>query len=74
MLDARHVTPNLETLAQKSITYTHAYAPASYTGKSVGPFIIGKNSSETQRDFSHFNAFRKERLFNSGYKQLELER
>ena len=62
MSDARHVVPNLDGLAQKSITYTHAYAPASYTGKSVGPFIIGKNSSETQRDFSHFNAFRKERF------------
>ena len=62
LFDARHVVPELEKLALKSIVYTHAYAPASYTGKSVGPFIIGKNSSETQRDFSHFNAFRKERF------------
>jgi arylsulfatase A-like enzyme len=62
MLDARHVAPNLERLAQRSVVYTHAYAPASYTGKSVGPFMIGKNSSETQRDYSHFNAFRKERF------------
>ena len=62
MSDARHVTPNLESLARRSVAFTHAYSPASYTGKSVGPFIIGKNSSETQRDFSHFNAFRKERF------------
>ena len=28
----------------------------------MGPFIIGKNSSETNRDFSHFNAFKHERF------------
>ena len=69
MFDARHVTPNLEKLARRSVVFTHAYAPASYTGKSVGPFIIGKNSSETQRNFSHFNAFRKERFVQQRLQQ-----
>ena len=78
MSDARHVTPNLEKLAQRGVRYTHAYSPASYTGKSVGPFMIGKHSSETQRDFSHFNAFRKEpfvqqRLQNAGIRTISVQ-
>jgi choline-sulfatase len=78
ILDARHVTPNLDTLAQRSVVFTRAYAPASYTGKSVGPFIIGKNSSETQRNFSHFNAFRKEqfvqqRLQGAGIRTISVQ-
>jgi choline-sulfatase len=55
-----HPMPNLEKVAEHGVVYTHAYSPASYTGKSVGPFVIGKNASETRRDFAHFNAFRKE--------------
>jgi arylsulfatase A-like enzyme len=30
---------------------------ASYTGKSVGPFMIGKYPSETNRDGGHFNTY-----------------
>ena len=76
--DARHITPNLDRLAQRGIVYSRAYSPASYTGKSVGPFIIGKNSSETQRDFSHFNAFRKEtflqqRLQGAGIRTVSVQ-
>ncbi len=76
--DSRHITPNLDKLAQRGSYYTRAYSPASYTGKSVGPFIIGKNSSETQRDFSHFNAFRKEtflqqRLQGAGIRTVSVQ-
>ena len=76
--DPRHVTPHLQALAQRAIRYTNAYAPASYTGKSVGPFIIGKNSSETNRDFSHFNAFKKdtflqERLHQAGVRTISVQ-
>jgi|GEM_PF-237350 len=60
--DPRPVVPHLRDLQQRGVTYSHAYAPASYTGKSVGPFIIGKNCSESNRDFSHFNAFKRERF------------
>ncbi len=53
----RNVTPNLDRLARQSAVFENAYSPASYTGKSVGPILIGKHSSETRRDWSHFNAF-----------------
>ncbi len=56
---ARHVVPNLDGLAASGVVFANAYSPASYTGKSVGPLLIGKHSSETNRDFSHFNAFAK---------------
>ena len=76
--DARNPTPNLNKLAQRAVQFKRAYAPASYTGKSVGPFIIGKNSSETNRDFSHFNAFRKEiflqqRLHDAGIRTISVQ-
>jgi choline-sulfatase len=54
---ARPVTPNLDKLAQDSVVYDRAYSLASYTAKSVGPFLLGKYSSETHRDWSHFNRF-----------------
>jgi choline-sulfatase len=54
---ARPVTPNLDKLSQESVVYDRAYSLASYTAKSVGPFLIGKYSSETHRDWSHFNRF-----------------
>lgn len=60
--ESRPIVPHLRELARRGVAYTNAYSPASYTGKSVGPFIIGKNSSETNRDFSHFNAFKRERF------------
>lgn len=66
------ISPNLDRLAQKSVVFERAYAPASYTGKSVGPVLIGKYPSETLRNGSHFNTyapgntFITERLAKSG--------
>jgi len=60
---ARAVTPNLDRLSQDSVVFDRAYSLASYTAKSVGPFLIGKYSSETHRDWSHFNRFTKKDLF-----------
>ncbi len=57
------VTPNLDRLAEKSTVFEHAYAMASYTGKSIGPMLIGKYPSETSRDGSHFNAYDKNNVF-----------
>ncbi len=51
------VTPNLDALAQKSVVFDRTYSLASYTGKSIGPFLIGKYPSETDRDGSHFNKY-----------------
>ncbi len=60
---ARPVTPNLDRLAQDSVVYDRAYSLASYTAKSVGPFLLGKYSSETHRDWSHFNRFTNKDVF-----------
>ncbi|MBN1610665.1 MAG: sulfatase-like hydrolase/transferase [Polyangiaceae bacterium] len=58
--DGRPITPNINALADRSTFFTHAYSIASYTGKSVGPTIIGKYTSETNRGWSHFNLFPKD--------------
>jgi choline-sulfatase len=60
---AKRVTPRLDELAAKAVVLARAYSPASYTGKSVGPILIGKHSSETNRDFAHFSAFSKKDTF-----------
>jgi len=51
------VTPNLDALAARGVVFDRAYAMASYTGKSVGPLLIGKYPSETFRDGGHFNTY-----------------
>ena len=60
---ARPVTPNLDRLSQDSVVFDRAYSLASYTAKSVGPFLLGKYSSETHRDWSHFNRFTNKDVF-----------
>lgn len=50
-------SPNLDKLAEKATVFERAYSMASYTGKSVGPTLIGKYPSETLRDFGHFNTY-----------------
>jgi len=51
------VTKNLDALAEKATVFDRAYSMASYTGKSVGPILIGKYPSETDRDGGHFNTY-----------------
>jgi arylsulfatase A-like enzyme len=60
---ARPVTPNLDRLSQDSVVFDRAYSLASYTAKSVGPFLLGKYSSETHRDWNHFNRFTTKDVF-----------
>jgi arylsulfatase A-like enzyme len=60
---ARPVTPNLDRLSQDSVVFDRAYSLASYTAKSVGPFLLGKYSSETHRDWNHFNRFTSKDVF-----------
>lgn len=68
------VSPNLDKLAAESTIYERAYSLASYTGKSIGPMLIGRYPSETYRDGSHFNTyvpknvFVTERLKDAGYR------
>ena len=59
----RPVSPNLDKLARSSVVFERAYSLASYTGKSVGPLLIGKYGSETHRNWGHSNTFSKEDTF-----------
>jgi arylsulfatase A-like enzyme len=56
-------TPNLDRLAERSTVFERAYSLASYTGKSVGPLLIGKYPSETLRDGGHFNKYAPDNVF-----------
>ena len=72
----RPVSPNLDRLASRSTVFERAYAMASYTGKSVGPTMIGRYPSETFRDGAHFdtyfpeNTFLAERLRDAGFRTM----
>jgi len=57
------VSPNLDALAEKGTAFLRAYSLASYTGKSIGPTLIGKYGSETARNWGHFNKFGEEETF-----------
>jgi arylsulfatase A-like enzyme len=69
----RPVSPNMDALAARSTVFERAYSMASYTGKSVGPTMIGKYPSECLRDGAHFdtyfpeNTFLAERLQAAGF-------
>jgi arylsulfatase A-like enzyme len=54
------ITPRIDALAAQSTIFDRAYSLASYTGKSVGPMLIGKYPSETHRNWGHFNRFSSE--------------
>jgi choline-sulfatase len=54
---SRPVSPNLDELAARSTVFERAYSMASYTGKSIGPTMIGKYPSECVRDGGHFNVY-----------------
>ncbi|MFO0549358.1 MAG: sulfatase-like hydrolase/transferase [Polyangiaceae bacterium] len=59
----RPTTPNLDALAARSVVFENAYALASYTGKAIGPMLIGKYGSETHRNWGHFNKFDENDIF-----------
>jgi arylsulfatase A-like enzyme len=59
----RPVSPNLDALASRATVFERAYSMASYTGKSVGPTMIGKYPSECLRDFAHFDTYFGENVF-----------
>jgi choline-sulfatase len=54
---SKPVSPSLDALAARSTVFERAYSMASYTGKSVGPTLIGKYPSECIRDGGHFNVY-----------------
>jgi arylsulfatase A-like enzyme len=59
--------------------FENGYSLASYTGKSIGPMMMGKYPSESHRGWSHFNSFSKEdtmvadRLKSAGVHTLSLQ-
>ncbi len=59
----RPVSPQLDALARESVVFERAYSLASYTGKSMGPLMIGKYSSELDGGFLHFNRYSKRETF-----------
>ena len=76
---SRPISPNIDKLAERSTVFERAYALASYTGKSLGPMLIGKYGSETHRNWGHSNTFSKEdtflaeRLQKAGFRTLSVQ-
>lgn len=76
---SRDVSPNLDKLAKRATVFERGYSLASYTGKSIGPMLIGKYGSETHRNWGHFNTFTTddtfvaERLKQSGYATMSVQ-
>jgi arylsulfatase A-like enzyme len=56
----RKISPNIDALAARSVTFEQAYALASYTSKSLGPLLVGRYGTETHRGWLHFNRYPKE--------------
>lgn len=54
------LSPNIDQLAGRGVIFERMYALASYTGKAVGPMLIGKYASETHRNWGHSNHFTRE--------------
>ena len=54
---AKPVSPNIDALAARSVVFERSYATASFTPKSLGPMLIGRYASETDRDFEHYTTF-----------------
>jgi hypothetical protein len=75
----RPVSPTLDALARQSVVFERAYSLASYTGKSMGPLMIGKYSSELEGGFAHFNRYPKsetfvqERLHAAGIRTMSVQ-
>ncbi|MFO0611294.1 MAG: sulfatase-like hydrolase/transferase [Polyangiaceae bacterium] len=76
---SRPITPHIDALAARSTVFDRAYSLASYTGKSVGPLLIGKYPSETHRNWGHFNKFSEEdtfvteRLHKAGFRTMSVQ-
>ena len=49
----REVSPTLDAVAASAVVFDRAYSLASYTGKSIGPMLMGKYGSETHRNWAH---------------------
>jgi choline-sulfatase len=59
----RPISPNIDKLAAKIDDLRARVCAREYTGKSLGPMLIGKYGSETHRNWGHSNTFSKEDTF-----------
>lgn len=75
----RPLSPNIDALAKRSVIFDKAYALASYTSKSLGPMLIGRYPSTTERTFRHFDHFAEkerfvqERLQAEGFRTVSVQ-
>ena len=75
----RRTTPRLDALAARGVVFDAMYAPASYTGKSIPPMMVGKYGSELHRGWAHFNRIDArdqliwERLQDNGVRTLSVQ-
>ncbi|HEX2877941.1 MAG TPA: sulfatase-like hydrolase/transferase, partial [Polyangiaceae bacterium] len=63
MGNPRPLSKNMDQLASRSVVFERAYSVASYTGKAIGPILIGRYPSENHRTFAHFDRFSKDNVF-----------
>jgi arylsulfatase A-like enzyme len=79
MGNPRPLSKNLDQLAARSVVFDHAYSLASYTGKALGPMLIGRYPGENHRTFAHFdrfstqNVFVQERLQKAGLRTVSVQ-
>ena len=72
----KRVSANIDALAARSVVFERTYSTASFTPKSLGPMLIGRYASETNRDFEHYttffptNVFLAERLHAAGVRTI----
>jgi arylsulfatase A-like enzyme len=51
---ARPTSPALDALATRGVRFANAYAPSSFTPKSIPTIITGRHPGEILRDWGHF--------------------
>ncbi len=73
------ITPNIDALVSRSTAFDRGYSLASFTGRSMGPLMIGKYASETNRNWGHFNKFSEkdtfvaQRFHGAGYRTMSIQ-
>lgn len=53
----RPVTPSIDALARRGVAFENAYALSSFTGRAMGPMLIGRYPSEAFCDTGHFTRY-----------------
>ncbi|NLN61541.1 MAG: sulfatase-like hydrolase/transferase [Myxococcales bacterium] len=54
---ARNISPNIDALAQEGVVFTHAWSLSSFTGRAIGPMLIGRYPTETFCNASHLSRY-----------------